>query len=388
MSLTISCLILFSVNYCALGRRLASNRSTDSATIGTTSSRGLHHVSTQRKLKSGRAAADGSDREAHPWRRFRMRRSLLEKVAVVSPSHMCKILPSSENESTIHLSVDGRNGANVRMLAMTKTINTPDIQGDMATVNCKGSLPAECKVPLVVAHAATQCPNCPCEQDTSVAFDYIQKTKTFIAADCDSRRGRRLLHVGLGLGTLTTAINEACPNSINDVVELDARLVHAARHFAGAKFDGTNIGSCDRVLREKVEQGSDKYDFIILDTFDETGEIPAVCRDEKFASSAFALLHDRGCVLMNHWYEDEGGHHAQASPIFDKLFGIGCEQDVDNIDEPGQVLSIWCKGDTKPKCDVSKSIRLSLLDHSERSMASSFPRLLFAVVALMYAIDY
>src|SRR5688572_7326280 len=81
---------------------------------------------------------------------------------------------------------------------------------------------------------------------------------------------KRVLIVGLGGGTIPTALREVLPDAEIDAVEIDPAVTRVARRFFGFKDDPKlKVTEVDgRVFVKRAIREGTRYDAILLDAFD------------------------------------------------------------------------------------------------------------------------
>ena len=109
-----------------------------------------------------------------------------------------------------------------------------------------------------------------------------------------------------------TYVHDNCEGSTNHIIDIDPRTVTLAKQFFGAKWTegGELIEACDKGVQKLATQiyEDDKYDYIILDTYDQNSEVPEACRDDDFAENVHSLLKDQGHLLVNFWFPELWGN--------------------------------------------------------------------------------
>ncbi len=133
---------------------------------------------------------------------------------------------------------------------------------------------------------------------------------------------QRVLIVGLGGGTLPTALAELFPNSRIDVVEIDPAVLRVAkRYFDFAPGPNTRVFEQDaRVWVKRAVAAPDRYDLIILDAFN--GDyIPEHLMTREYLVETRELLADGGVLASNTFaisdlYQNESVTYADVFGVF------------------------------------------------------------------------
>jgi spermidine synthase len=136
---------------------------------------------------------------------------------------------------------------------------------------------------------------------------------------------KRVLIVGLGGGSIPTALRELLPEAQIDVVEIDPAVTRVARQFFGFK-DGPRMQVFEvdgrvyvkRALREGV-----KYDAILLDAFDHE-YIPEHLLTREFLTEVKSLLTPTGVLVGNTFSSSKLYDHESATyaAVFGKFFNL------------------------------------------------------------------
>ena len=109
---------------------------------------------------------------------------------------------------------------------------------------------------------------------------------------------RRLLIVGLGGGSLPTALREILPQAQIDVVEIDPAVTRVARKYFNFRDDPRMkvIELDGRVYVKRAIRSGEKYDVIMLDAFDHE-YIPEHLLTREFLAEVKSLLTPQGVVV-------------------------------------------------------------------------------------------
>jgi spermidine synthase len=111
---------------------------------------------------------------------------------------------------------------------------------------------------------------------------------------------RSILIIGLGGGTLPTALSRVLPNTKIDVVEIDPAVVRVAKQFfAFTPNERTTVIEADgRVFVKRAVREKRQYDLIMLDAFDHE-YIPEHLLTREFLQEVASLLTAQGVLAAN-----------------------------------------------------------------------------------------
>ena len=110
----------------------------------------------------------------------------------------------------------------------------------------------------------------------------------------------RVLIIGLGGGSIPTALREILPQAQIDVVEIDPAVTRVARKYFNFREDPKmKVTEVDgRVFVKRALRSSDKYDVIMLDAFDHE-YIPEHLLTREFLAEVKSLLSPQGVLVGN-----------------------------------------------------------------------------------------
>lgn len=111
---------------------------------------------------------------------------------------------------------------------------------------------------------------------------------------------RRVLIVGLGGGSIPTALKQILPTAQIDVAEIDPAVTRVARRFFGF-VDGPQLIVAEvdgRVFVKRAGREGRRYDVILLDAFDHE-YIPEHLMTKEFLTEVKALLAPQGVLVAN-----------------------------------------------------------------------------------------
>ncbi len=142
----------------------------------------------------------------------------------------------------------------------------------------------------------------------------------------------RVFTAGLGGGCLPTAIHHHMPETIVQCVERDPQVVDAATRFFGFLPDETlriAIGDGRSWLEENATR--DSIEIIILDAFDDKGDVPHALSTVEFFQLCRASLSGQGVLVVNLLYLDphRTARIKTAAAVFEHLYLCPMEDDND-----------------------------------------------------------
>ncbi len=114
------------------------------------------------------------------------------------------------------------------------------------------------------------------------------------------KKPQRVLIVGLGGGTIPTALREILPDAQIDVAEIDPAVTRVAKDFFGFRTDPKmQVFEMDgRVYVKRAIREGRKYDAVLLDAFDHE-YIPEHLLTQEFLEEAKSLLAPGGVLVGN-----------------------------------------------------------------------------------------
>jgi spermidine synthase len=136
---------------------------------------------------------------------------------------------------------------------------------------------------------------------------------------------KRVLIVGLGGGSIPTALREILPNAQIDVVEIDPAVTRVARKYFGFK-DGPKMKVIEqdgRVYVKRALREGTKYDVVMLDAFDHE-YIPEHLLTKEFLTEVKSLLTPAGVLVGNTFSSSKLYDHESATyaSVFGKFFNL------------------------------------------------------------------
>ena len=131
---------------------------------------------------------------------------------------------------------------------------------------------------------------------------------------------QRILVIGLGGGSLPTALASVLPNVQVDVVEVDGAVVRVAERFFGfrAGRDLRVYEDDGRVFIKRALRNRQRYDLVMLDAFDHE-YIPEHLLTREFLQEVKGLLGERGVLAANTFSSSRLYDHESAT--YQAVFG-------------------------------------------------------------------
>jgi spermidine synthase len=133
------------------------------------------------------------------------------------------------------------------------------------------------------------------EDPYALALDYTRCMMAFLLFHPEPRRA---LMIGLGGGSLAKFFYKKLRSTKLRVIELDERVVHAARdHFALPKEVEVEIGDGAEALSPEC------CDVLVVDAFEDELHVPRLASQE-FYDGAFLALDEPGALVVNFMNDD------------------------------------------------------------------------------------
>jgi spermidine synthase len=158
-----------------------------------------------------------------------------------------------------------------------------------------------------------------------LVFEYAQM---MLAGLYVNPEPKRILVIGLGGGTLPSALQELVPGAKLDIVELDPAVDRVARRYFGfTPAANTRVTIEDgRVFVKRAQRSKTTYDLIMLDAF-EADYIPEHMLTREFLQEVKSIMAPRGVLVANTWsssglYDHESATYAAVfGPFFNMKLG-------------------------------------------------------------------
>lgn len=131
---------------------------------------------------------------------------------------------------------------------------------------------------------------------------------------------KRILIIGLGGGSIPSALREVLPDAEIDNVEIDPAVTRVARQFFGYRDDPKmKVYEVDgRVFVKRAVREGRKYDAILLDAFDHE-YIPEHLLTREFLEEVKSLLSPQGVLVGNTF--SSSGLYDHESATYAAVFG-------------------------------------------------------------------
>ena len=145
---------------------------------------------------------------------------------------------------------------------------------------------------------------------------------------------KNILIIGLGGGTLPTALARIVPDAVIDSVEIDPAVVNVAQAYFGFEPGPTKrvfIEDGRKFVENAVKEGR-QYDMVMLDAFD-VDYIPRHLLTVEFFQQIRALLSERGVVVGNSFAGSElyGRESATYAKAFGPFFNLRARMDGNRV---------------------------------------------------------
>lgn len=131
---------------------------------------------------------------------------------------------------------------------------------------------------------------------------------------------RRVLLIGLGGGTLASAVSRVLPDSEIDIVEIDPSMLRVAKdyfNFSPGPKVGVTVKDGRVFVKRAVDRG-EKYDLIMLDAFGEA-YIPTHLMTLQFLLQVKQILAPGGVLAANTYCV--GGRYDNESVTYESVYG-------------------------------------------------------------------
>jgi len=150
-----------------------------------------------------------------------------------------------------------------------------------------------------------------------MVFEYTRMMTTALFVNPDPEA---VLIIGLGGGTLPTALHQLLPAATIDTVELDPAVIKVAQRYFGYQIGPRQrvYAEDGRAFIERAAREGRRYDMVMLDAFD-VDYIPAHLQTQEFLEHVRALLSPDGVLVANTFTARQG--YDQESATYAAVFG-------------------------------------------------------------------
>ncbi|HEY3177277.1 MAG TPA: fused MFS/spermidine synthase [Casimicrobiaceae bacterium] len=185
-------------------------------------------------------------------------------------------------------------------------------------------------------------------EPTKLVFNYA---RMMMAALYLNPAPQRILILGVGGGTLPSALQRLFPSASIDAVEIDPAVVRVARRFfAFEPGRDTRVYEEDgRVFVKRMQRQGVMYNLIVLDAFDHE-YIPEHMLTREFLLEVKSLLADRGVLAANTFSVSKLYDYESATyySVFGDFFGL----------KKNNRVILWQSGGLPPKSDIVRNADL------------------------------
>jgi spermidine synthase len=138
-------------------------------------------------------------------------------------------------------------------------------------------------------------------------------------------RSFQILNIGLGGGDIPAFLLSHCPNTtLIESVEYDPRVVTVAGKFFGTgdSHGRHTVDTGDGGARAAaLLKSGRRFDAVLVDVFDDAGDVPATCLGDVFTTTIHGLLKPSGKLVQQVWDRQ----HSSLLSSFKKQFGSRVE---------------------------------------------------------------
>ncbi len=160
------------------------------------------------------------------------------------------------------------------------------------------------------------------QQPQTLLFDYTRMMMASLYLKPDPRN---ILIIGLGGGSLPTALASVLPRTHIDTVEIDPAVLEVAQRFFGfapGPLLKAHVAEGRAYVQQAAQRGQ-KYDIVMLDAFDEN-YIPKHLLTVEFLREVRSILRPGGVVAANTFsaskvYADESATYAA---VFGQFYNL------------------------------------------------------------------
>ncbi len=134
-----------------------------------------------------------------------------------------------------------------------------------------------------------------------LALDYTRAMMAFLLFQ---PLPRDVLMIGLGGGSMARYIHQRLPKTRTTVVEINAKVLAAARSMFHFPADDARLKVCIACGADYLAEQIETADVLLVDGFDD-GKQPAVLCTQAFYDSAYAALRTGGVMVVNFMAEEK-----------------------------------------------------------------------------------
>ena len=128
-----------------------------------------------------------------------------------------------------------------------------------------------------------------------LALDYTRAMMAFLLFQ---PLPREVLMIGLGGGSMARYIHQRMPGTRTTVVEINARVLAAARSMFHFPADDARLRVAIADGADYVAENAESADVLLVDGFDD-GRQPAALCSQAFYDAAYAALRSKGVMAVN-----------------------------------------------------------------------------------------
>ncbi len=132
----------------------------------------------------------------------------------------------------------------------------------------------------------------------NLELEYTKEMMASLLLRNDSRYPRKVLLIGLGAASLTKFLYRNCPQAKLTVVEIEERVVAAARQFFKLPDDPLRLQIVIADGAQFIAENNKNYDLILVDGFDEDAH-PGALDTLPFYQMCRARLNNNGIMAVN-----------------------------------------------------------------------------------------
>lgn len=159
----------------------------------------------------------------------------------------------------------------------------------------------------------------------------LSYTKMLLGALYLNPEPRKILIIGLGGGTLPSALQKILPEAKIDTVELDPSVLNVARRFFGfsAGTQSSVFIEDGRVFVKRAQKQGKRYDLMVLDAFDHV-YVPEHMLTREYLQEVQSLLGKDGVIAANTFSSSKlyNAESATYASVFGAFYNLKTENRV------------------------------------------------------------